>query len=266
MPPPSSPPLARTAIVTGAASGIGLAIAQRLANDGARVVVGDISLEAAERAAHQIEADGGVVTAIQADVSKVTEVDQLVERTVETYGGLDVMVNNAGIEGDASLRKLQPELFDRVIGINLGGVFNGCRAAAAVMDGHGRIVNIASRAWLGWWGQAAYAASKGGVVSLTRALAVELSAKGITVNCVAPGLIDSPMLRKVPKTVYDNVLAAQPSGEVGTTDDVAHLVRFLVDDRAKAITGQILYSCGGKSLFAMPARRPSTSPAERSAT
>ena len=118
-----------------------------------------------------------------------------------------------------------------------------------------RDLGISRSAWLGWWGQAAYAASKGGVVSLTRALAVELSAKGITVNCVAPGLIDSPMLRQVPQNVYDNVLAAQPSGQVGTAEDVAHLVRFLVDDRASAVTGQILYSCGGKSLFAMPARR-----------
>ena len=252
----TSTPLARSAVVTGAAGGIGLAIATRLAHDGAGVIVNDISPEAAERAAAGIRAAGGTAVAVAGDVSKPSDVDDLVQRAVAEFGGLDIMVNNAGIEGDASLRKLEPAMWDRVLDINLDGVFHGCRAAAATMAGHGRIVNIASRAWLGWWGQAAYAASKGGVVSLTRALAVELSAKGITVNCVAPGLIDSPMLRHVPQHVYDNVLAAQPSGTVGTAADVAHLVRFLVDDRAGAVTGQVLYACGGKSLFAMPARRP----------
>lgn len=252
----TSDALVRRAVVTGGASGIGLAIATRLADDGAHVVVNDISLEAAERAAEGIRSEGGTAIAVAADVSDADAVARLVERTVKEFGGLDIMVNNAGIEGDAALRKLQPEFWDRVIDVNLDGVFNGCRAAASVMEGGGRIVNIASRAWLGWWGQAAYAASKGGVVSLTRALAVELASKGITVNCVAPGLIDSPMLRQVAQPVYDNLLRAQPSGRAGTADDVAHLVRFLVDDRAGAVTGQVLYCCGGKSLFAMPTRRP----------
>src|SRR5699024_3730806 len=146
------------------------------------------------------------------------------------------------------------EYWDKVVDINMKGVFLCTQAASKYMvnQGYGRILNISSRAWLGWFGQTSYAASKGGVVSYTRSSIIELGKYGITVNCIAPGLIETPLLMEQPQELIDRLLKAQPSGEIGKTEDVAWAALYLVSDESGYVTGQVLYVCGGKSLYAQP--------------
>jgi NAD(P)-dependent dehydrogenase (short-subunit alcohol dehydrogenase family) len=246
----------KVAVVTGAASGIGLAIAQELAAHGGAVAVADIAGEAADAAATSIVGDGGRAVGVQADVTSRHAVEALFAKVEAELGPVDILVNNAGISIDRGVRRITDEDWQRTIAVNQTGVFLCSQAAAGSMIPRrtGRIINIASRAWLGWFGQLSYASSKGGVVSATRALAIELAKYGITVNCVAPGLIDTPLLRAEPPEVMERLLKAQPMGTLGSPADVAHAARFFAGPTARAITGQVLYVCGGKSLYAQPAR------------
>lgn len=245
-----------TAVVTGAASGIGLAIARELAGCGGSVAIADLNIDAAEAAAAAILADGGKAVAVPVDVTTRASVEEMFGRVERTLGPVDILVNNAGISIDRGVRGITDDEWGKTIAVNQTGVFLCSQAAARSMIPRrtGRIVNIASRAWLGWFGQLAYASSKGAVVSATRALAIELARHRITVNCLAPGLIDTPLLRAEPPEVMERLLAAQPTGTLGSAEHVAHAARFLVSRRAAAITGQVLYVCGGKSLYAQPAR------------
>jgi NAD(P)-dependent dehydrogenase (short-subunit alcohol dehydrogenase family) len=245
----------KVAVVTGAASGIGLAIARELAAQGSSVAVADIAGEAADAAAASIVDDGGMAVGIQADVTSRDAVEALFGKVEAELGPVDIQVNNAGISIDRGVRRITDEDWQRTIAVNQTGVFLCSQAAAISMIPRktGRIINIASRAWLGWYGQLSYASSKGGVVSATRALAIELAKHGITVNCVAPGLIDTPLLQAEPPEVMERLLTAQPMGTLGSPADVAHAARFLASPTAKAVTGQVLYVCGGKSLYAQPA-------------
>ena len=215
----------------------------------------DIAGDAADAAAASIVEDGGRAVGVAADVTSRPAVEALFGKVEAELGPVDILVNNAGISIDRGVRRITDDDWQRTIAVNQTGVFLCSQAAASSMIPRrsGRIINIASRAWLGWFGQVSYASSKGGVVSATRALAIELAKYGITVNCLAPGLIDTPLLRAEPPEVMERLLKAQPMGTLGAPADVAHAARFLASPTARAVTGQVLYVCGGKSLYAQPA-------------
>jgi 3-oxoacyl-[acyl-carrier protein] reductase len=236
------------ALVTGASRGIGRAVAQALAAAGAQVVVNYArSSTAAEELVTQIEADGGSAMALQADVSKVAEVDALISTVLEKCGRIDILVNNAGITRDTLLLRMKPEDWQAVIDLNLTGVFLCTRAVAKAMlkQRSGRIINIASVAGqMGNPGQANYSAAKAGVIGFTKTVAKEMASRGVTVNAVAPGFIETDMTSELPNT--EDILKFIPLGRFGKPEDIAGMVRFLAADPAAAyITGQVFNVDGG---------------------
>jgi (2S)-[(R)-hydroxy(phenyl)methyl]-succinyl-CoA dehydrogenase BbsD subunit len=241
----------RVALITGSASGIGKQTARRMAENGAKVVINDIVAEKVEKTVNEFKADGLEVMGQVADISSKESVDAMVQATVDNFGSLDILVNNAGMERAGALRKLTEQDWDLTVDINLKGTFLCSQAAHnhMVPNKHGRIINIASRAWLGGPGQAPYTSAKAGVVGLTRVLALELGRMGVTSNCIAPGLIYTPMWDELPEKNQKFLLSKQPTGSLGETDDIANTVMFLADDDNGFITGQVLYVCGGRSLF-----------------
>lgn len=244
----------RVAIVTGGGSGIGAAIAQELASAGTAVMIADIAMERAREVAERITSCGGVARAHRVDVTSRSDFKSAFDVAENVLGPVDILVNNAGAGQNGGIRKIDSDTWDRTRGINLDSVFYGCQLAASVMVPRksGTIINMSSRAWLGWYGQFAYAATKGAVVSATRSLAIELASRGITVNCIAPGLIDTPLMQSLDPGVKEKLMAAQPTGTLGRPEDVAWATQFLVSPAARSITGQVLYVCGGKSIYAQP--------------
>lgn len=238
-----------TVIITGAAKGIGKAIAQRMATDGYNIVAVDTDKEAGSALSHDL---GSHCHFVSCDISSSSEVKKLFELVQEQHGGLFAVVNNAGIIRDNVIWKMTEDDFDKVIDINLKGTWLMCKAAATIMreQRKGRIVNIASRAWLGNPGQSNYSASKAGVVGLTRVLALELGRYGVLVNAVAPGLIDTPLARQLPDEVLQKLIEAQPTKTMGRSEDVANVVAFLCSADTNFITGQTIYVDGGKSIGA----------------
>lgn len=242
----------RVVLVTGSASGMGRQTAQRFAEQGAAVVINDIDGDKVRDTVEAFRDRGLRVFGVVADISNKAAVEGMVQQAIDTFGRVDVLVNNAGLERAGPLRKLTEADWDLTVDVNLKGSFLCSQAVHGhmVANRHGRIVNIASRAWLGGAGQAPYSSAKAGVVGMTRALALELGRSGITVNCIAPGLIHTPMWDELPEKDQQFLLARQPTGRLGDPDDIAGAVLFLADDEAGFVTGQVLYVCGGRSLFA----------------
>lgn len=237
----------RVAIITGASRGIGRAIALELAAQGANVVVNySSSGDAAQQVVAEITDAGGNAIALQADVSKLEQVDAVLSNTLEKFGRVDILVNNAGITRDTLLLRMKPEDWQAVIDLNLTGVFLCTRAVSKVMlkQRSGRIINIASVAGqMGNPGQANYSAAKAGVIGFTKTVAKELASRGITVNAVAPGFIATDMTSDLKS---DEIIKYIPLGRYGQPEDVAGMVRFLAADSAAAyITGQVFNVDGG---------------------
>lgn len=236
----------KSIIVTGGARGIGRAIAELFLAQGANLSL--IDLEPVTN----LNADKDSVYSFAGSVANATDVENFISEVMSRAGRIDVLVNNAGIIRDNIIWRMSEEEFDAVIDTNLKGAWLLCRAVAPIMKEQksGRIVNIVSRAWLGNVGQSNYSASKGGLVSLTRVLALELARHNVTVNAVAPGLIETPMTQSLSPQALDKLIAAQPGNKMGTPKDIARAVAFLSADENSFISGQVLHVDGGKSIGA----------------
>ena len=237
----------KSVLVTGGARGIGFAIAEQFASSGAIVSVLDME---------PFDGHGcpwaDRVTGVTGSVARHEDVARFVAEVMKRVGRIDVVVNNAGIVRDNVIWKMSEEDFDAVLAVNLKGPWLLCREVVPILraQAHGRIINIVSRAWHGAVGQSNYSSSKGGLVSLTRVLALELARFNVTVNAVAPGLIDTPMTQALPKYVLERLISTQPGKNIGQPQDVASAVAYLASDEAHFITGQVIYVDGGKSIGA----------------
>ena len=239
----------KVAIVTGGGRGLGKGIAMKLAEEGARVVVADMA--PADEAVAEMRAKGGTAVSFQVNVSKQEEVKAMVQFAIDTYGTLDIMVNNAGINRDGMLHKMSKENWDTVIAVDLTGTFYGTQEAVNYMRSktYGRIINISSGSWLGNIGQANYAAAKAGVIGLTKTAARENARKGITCNAICPGFIETDMTLKLKDVndgaAWDSMMQRIPMGYAGKPEDVGNMVAFLASDEASYVTSEVINVGGG---------------------
>ena len=238
----------KVALVTGAAQGIGKAVALLLARNGADIVVSDINLEKAEETAKEVQILGRKALAIKVDVAKSDDVDKMVQAILAQFGHIDILINNAGIARDKLILRMTEEDWDAVLNINLKGTFNCTKAVVRHMSKQksGKIVSIASVVGeMGNAGQGNYAASKAGVIGFTKTIAREFAQRGINVNAIAPGYIETPMTEALPDKVKEDLKRLIPMDRLGKPEDVAEAVLFLVSESANYITGQVLNVNGG---------------------
>ncbi len=239
----------KNVVVTGGSRGIGRAIAIEFGKKGANVVINYVSSDVeAEKVAEEIKSLGGNAILVKGDVSSFEEGKKLIDETVKVFGTIDILINNAGITKDGLIMRMKEEHFDKVIDINLKGVFNTCKSAVSHMlkQRSGKIINISSVVGVvGNAGQANYAASKAGVIGLTKSIAKEVGARGVTVNAVAPGFIKSDMTDVLSEKVKDGMLGLIPLNRFGNVEDVARTVIFLASEGGDYITGQVINVDGG---------------------
>jgi 3-oxoacyl-[acyl-carrier protein] reductase len=241
----------KVCIVTGAAQGIGLATALKFAREGARLAIWDVRQEAIDKAVRECREAGAQAEGYVVDVTQREMVDAAVRRVKERFGRIDVLVNNAGITLDARLQKMNLEQFDRVIDVNLRGVFHCAQAVADVMvaQGSGAILNASSVVGLyGNFGQTNYAAAKFGVIGFTKTWSRELGPKGVRVNAVAPGFISTNMMDSVPEKVLEDLRRRVPLQRLGTAEEIANVYCFLASDEASYINGTVIEVSGGMSV------------------
>lgn len=238
----------KVALVTGGARGIGQAIAMVFAKEGADIVVADVNLEAAQKTASEIESLGRKALALEMDVTDYQKVEECVNKILDKFGKVDILVNNAGITKDNLLLRMSQAEWDAVINVNLKGTFNCIKAVSRPMvkQRSGKIISIASIIGLmGNWGQANYAASKAGVIALTKTVAKELASRNINANSVAPDFIQTDMTAKLSDVLKAKMMEAIPMARLGTPEDVANLCLFLASEDSSYITGQTITVDGG---------------------
>jgi 3-oxoacyl-[acyl-carrier protein] reductase len=238
----------QVAIVTGGARGIGRAISENLVRDGAHLVISDVNLAEARQTAAAIATGERRCLAIEANVTDGKAVADVVERTIQEFGRIDILINNAGITRDGLLLRMKEEDWDLVLNVNLKGAFHYTKSVLSAMTKQrkGRIVSIASIVGvMGNAGQANYAASKAALIGFTKSVAREYASRGITANAVAPGFIDTAMTQNLPADVRKGLMEQIPLGRLGTAEDIAQAVRFLVSEEAGYITGQVIHVNGG---------------------
>jgi 3-oxoacyl-[acyl-carrier protein] reductase len=241
----------KVSVITGAGQGIGKATALKFAQEGAKVIVCDINPSAANQTAAEIQAAGGEAMAFMVDVTKKETIKAMVDAVVSRYGRVDTLVNNAGITQDAQMKKMTDDQFDQVIEVNLKGVFNCTKAVVDLMleQGSGCILNASSIVGIyGNFGQTNYAASKFGVIGYTKTWSRELGKKGIRVNAVAPGFIETPILSTIPEKVIQMLEDKVPLGRLGRAEEIANTYAWLASDEASYITGAVLEVSGGVTI------------------
>jgi len=241
----------KVAVITGGADGLGRAAALKFASEGATVIIWDMNEEKGLQTVSEIEAAGGIATFAKVNTASYNEVDTATQNATEKFEKIDILINNAGITRDASIKKMTPEQWQQVIDVNLTGVFNcaKCIGTGMAEKGYGRIVNTSSVVALyGNFGQSNYVATKAGVIGLTKTLAREFGRKGVTVNAVAPGFIATEMVRKMPENVLKAMEEKVPLGRLGKPEEIASAYLFLSSDEAAYINGATISVDGGITI------------------